>query len=105
MREDQYIEHGETDCPAYSCQRIVDFPPACEEIRTATRIRWSVVHRWLNDGKACSILIGPDDTPELIDALQNRLGFNIVIRMTHPGCVWVCRPDALQPTKTEDPSE
>lgn len=93
---------GTTGAPAVCRYRIDEMPEPKEHCDLLWRIRWGRVRAAIDAGEAVGIAVTPEDTPELIDTVQNRLGFNVVLRLCHDQALWVCRPEALKREKNED---
>ena len=74
---------GTTGAPAYCRGKIGDIPLARERFELLTRIDWGWIRRTVAVGQAVGIAVDPADAGPLIDAVQARLGFNVVLRLTH----------------------
>ena len=86
---------GTAEAPAYDRVPIEEVPAAQERLDLLTRIDWCWIRRVLEAGDAVGIAVDRADTGALIDAVQARLGFGVVIRLAGDAVLWLCRPDAL----------
>lgn len=87
---------GQTDCPAYGRYTIAQVPPAREDNRLASLIDWKWVRRCIRDGFAVAVCVGPGDEGLLIDAVQQYVGCELLIRIDEPGAIWFYRRTALE---------
>ncbi|MGB2986017.1 MAG: hypothetical protein WBE26_09045 [Phycisphaerae bacterium] len=88
---------GTTEAPALGRTRISELPAAQERLELVTRLDWAWIRAVLDAGEAVGIVVDTElaDVGALIDAVQARLGFGLVLRLTDEAVLWVCRADAL----------
>ena len=86
-----------TDAPAASSCHLKDMPAPRDHAAITTKINWQSARERIDEGLAVVIVAGPKDSGILIDAIQQHLGFNLVIRSDFvPGWVYFCRPEAYE---------
>lgn len=78
-----------------SYKDVSDFPPPREDPGVAAQ-DWASVRECIDNGGNSGIVFDPDLIGEAIDVIQNRVGFNTVIRVVEPGLIQICRPESLR---------
>ncbi len=86
---------GTTDAPAFDVIPPEDVPPPREDARLVCNLDWEWFRSVIEDGAAVAIVVDHEDMRALIDTVQGRLGYDLVLRISDDDVLWVFRPWAL----------
>jgi hypothetical protein len=99
------IKPGTTAEPLYGARGIDSVPPPAEIASLLTGLPWSWIAEALDDGESVGIQVSPGDEWLLVDVIQARIGYDVVLRCTVPGIVWIVRPGVLEAAQDSGPTD